>query len=491
MGLFDFLTLNKQYEEIKEDEEDKKSKKDIGSGIALDESIQQSISDANKKYYRPDYNPKTRKEYYDSGSTHKKVMDDAFADGKKVYDPYTGVELKKTQREAKEIYGENWNKGVGEADHIDPLGNLVRRFKKNPYLTTDDIKEVANESDNYQVLSRKLNQNNKEVGKGGSTQKEWADDSVRMEGLEKNIESGESIESVKKRIRDNGEEAEKRNNERLKKKTAENLFDTVNEAGKQGALNAGVTSATMSGIMNIVSVIKGEKNCKDAVEDTIKDGGKAAITGYAMGGGLTAVSQTLSYSSSKFLQFLAENNVPGQIITSVMITGDTLKKWGNGDITTQECIIELGDKGLNTITMGYSMAVGQTLIPIPIVGGAVGALVGAVLTSNLYNGLIDDLKNRQYEHEERMKKIDECKAIAEQARAFRIELQGYLDKYFDDYKQCFDSALQSIEVSFENGEADGVIMAANQITYKLGGTVKYNNVDEFKTFLDSDEDDIL
>ena len=45
MGLFDFLTLNKQYEEIKEDEEDKKSKKDIGSGIALDESIQQSISE--------------------------------------------------------------------------------------------------------------------------------------------------------------------------------------------------------------------------------------------------------------------------------------------------------------------------------------------------------------------------------------------------------------------------------------------------------------
>lgn len=137
------------------------------------------------------------------------------------------------------------------------------------------------------------------------------------------------------------------------------------------------------------------------------------------------------------------------------------------------------------------MAVGQTLIPIPIVGGAVGALVGAVLTSNLYNGLIDDLKNRQYEHEERMKRIAECKAIAEQARVFRIELQGYLDKYFDDYKQCFDSALQSIEVSFENGDADGVIMAANQITYKLGGTVKYNNVDEFKIFLDSDEDDIL
>lgn len=114
MGLFDFLTLNKQYEEIKEDEEDKKSKKDIGSGIALDESIQQSISDANKKYYRPDYNPKTRKEYYDSGSTHKKVMDDAFADGKKVYDPYTGVELKKRREKLKKYMVKIGTKELGK-----------------------------------------------------------------------------------------------------------------------------------------------------------------------------------------------------------------------------------------------------------------------------------------------------------------------------------------------------------------------------------------
>ena len=55
----------------------------------------------------------------------------------------------------------------------------------------------------------------------------------------------------------------------------------------------------MSGIMNIVSVLKGEKSGEDAVVDTIKDGGKAAVTGYAMGGGMTVVSQALSYSSSE------------------------------------------------------------------------------------------------------------------------------------------------------------------------------------------------
>lgn len=82
-----------------------------------------------------------------------------------------------------------------------------------------------------------------------------------------------------------------------------------------------------------------------------------------MSGGLTVVSHSLSNSSSEFIQGLIESNVPGKVITAVMVTGDTLAKWGNGEITTQECLIELGDKGLNMATMGYSMAVGQALIP--------------------------------------------------------------------------------------------------------------------------------
>ena len=80
--------------------------------------------------------------------------------------------------------------------------------------------------------------------------------------------------------------------------------------------------------MNLVAVAKGEKIGEEAMADTIKEGGKAAVTGYAMGGGLTIVSQTLSYSSSEFIRELAKANVPGRIITAVMVTGDTLKKWG-------------------------------------------------------------------------------------------------------------------------------------------------------------------
>lgn len=477
----------------KDDEEKKDTVQHSKSGmaVALEASVKQSAAQAKAKYARPDYNPETRKAYYDDSSAHKKAMDDAFAGGETVTDPYTGAKLLKRQQDAKAIYGDAWQKHAGESDHIDPLAQFVKRSKKNPFLTTDDVREIGNSEDNFQILSRKLNQTSKEVGKGGSTQQEWADDAKRMEGLAENIESGESVDAVRKKIKEAGKAAEKRNDTRAFKRGVKNAAETAHNSGMAGAQNAGVTALTMSGIMNCVAVIKGEKSGKEAVADTMKDGGKAAVTGYATGGGLTVLSQCMSNSSSEFVKALANSNVPGKVITAVIVTGDTLVKWGEGEITTQECLIQLGEKGVNMATMGYSMAVGQALIPIPIVGGAVGALVGSLLTSALYNDLVNDLKTKKLEHEERLRIIAECEEASKKAKAFRKELEEYLDTYFKEYRSCFDAAMSSMQLAYEMGDADGVIAGANDITRKLGGQVKYETVSEFKAFLDNGEDDML
>ncbi len=285
--------------------------------------------------------------------------------------------------------------------------------------------------------------------------------------------------------------AEKAINRQLRSSAVKNMVKTGHEAGMAGAQNAGITTLTMSGIMNTIAVIKGEKNCEEAIVDVAKDGGTAAVTGYAMGNGLTVAAQSLSSTSSKFIQGLAESNVPGKVITAVIVTGDTLKKWGEGEITTQECLVELGEKGLNLATAGYSMAVGQALIPIPIVGAAVGALVGSMLTSSYYHNLINTLQVKELEHQERQRIISECHAAAEKTKAFRKELESYLDSYFKEYKDCFDMALSSMRFSYAAGDADGVITSANEITRQLGGQVKYETVKEFRTFLDNNSVDFF
>lgn len=280
-------------------------------------------------------------------------------------------------------------------------------------------------------------------------------------------------------------------NQQKKAIVVKNVLKTGHEPGINSSKNSALTCLTMSGIMNITAVIKGEKSAKDALKDTTANTGKAAVTGYITGGGLTTISHTLSSSSSKFVNALTSSNVPGKVITAVVLTGDTLKKYGNGEISTQECIIELGEKGLNFATTGYSMALGQALIPIPVVGAAVGALVGSAITSKYYNELIHMLKTKQLEHEERQRIISECKIAEEEAKNFRLELEAYLESYFRDYQDCFNEAIFEMETAFKLGDANGVIFGANQITKKLGGKVNYETVEEFKNFLADDSIDIL
>ena len=79
-----------------------------------------------------------------------------------------------------------------------------------------------------------------------------------------------------------------------------------------------------------------------------------------------------------------------------------------------------------------------------------------------------------------MRIIEECERSKSEMRSFREELEKYLESYLKDYRDCFDDAIYSINESFKNGDADGVILGANKITKKLGGNVQFNSVEEFK-----------
>jgi len=453
---------------------------EIGAGYASTYSAQQAVEQAAKTFVKPDSYTGNRN-LYDSQAAKVSAKKALFKDGNIVRDPYTGERLVLTKAEARQLYGDSWTKHLAESDHIKPLEKIYQDTRNNVWNTTEDIKAAANSGDNIRVSSRQFNNS-----KRSRTNKEFVEDEVYLKNKGVNL----TDEGRRNAILD-GETAEASINKQLRHSTMKNMVRTGHEAGMNGARQAGGTALTMSAIMNISSVIRGEKSSEEAIEDTLMDGGKAAVTGYAMGGGLTVVSHSLSESSSQFIQGLAKSNVPGKVITAVMVTGDTLKRYADGEITTQECIIELGDKGLNLATMGYSMAVGQALIPIPVVGGAIGALVGSTLTSTYYQNLIYTLQTRELEHQERMRIIEECHQAAQQTKAFRQELENYLQTYFKDYQDCFEGALSAMRFSYQAGDADGIIASANDITRKLGGTVQYETAEEFKTFLDSDDAFIL
>lgn len=484
MVFFDLFKKSSSSTEIVESSDERKESdngaSEIGSGYVTAQTAQAAAQDAAVKFAKPTEYTNNRI-LYDSGSAKNQAKQMLFKDGQIVKCPYTGERLILTKKEARMLYGDKYLEHLAESDHIIALEEIHEIVKANPWLTVEDVKQIANNQKNMKVTSHRFNN-----PKRSRSNKEYVTDEKYLKEKGVNV-----TEEGKKLAIQDEENALGYLQDSFKQRSRKNLIDTGRNAGRAGAYNAGVTALTMSGIMNTVALIKGEKTSDEAIADTVRDGGKAAVTGYAMSGGLTVATQSLSQSSAPFVKALANSNVPGKVITAVIVTGDTLKKWGTGEITTQECLIELGDKGLNMATMGYSMAVGQALIPIPVVGGAVGALIGSMLTSTYYNNLINTLQTRELEHQERLRIIEECHAAAEQTKAFREELEVYLENYFNDYKDCFDTAISSMRFSYAAGDADGMIASANEITRKLGGQVHYETVEEFKSFLDDDSTDVF
>lgn len=478
--MFNFLKKKSTTEivVVEQDKEQKDGSIEIGSGFAAVESARASTQVAAQKFAKP---TKYDRHLLDDGVAKLNVKKVAFKSGVTVKDPYTGDVLTLTKAEARMKYGDDWTKHLAEADHKIALEKRYEQTKDNPWLTTDDVKASSNSTDNLEVVSRKFNN-----AKRSRSNEEFVTDDEYLQKTGVRLS-----EQGKKKAIESEKAAQKALTHKDFRDSARNLLKTGHNAGKVAAQNAGITSMTMSGILNMTAVIKGEKSAEDAIADTAVDTGKAVATGYAMGSGLTIISHSLSGSSSKFLRALSESNVPGKVITAVIVMGDTLKRYGNGEITTTECLGELGEKGLNFAVTGYSMTVGQALIPIPVVGAAVGALVGSILTSNYYNQLVTTLQTKNLEHQERLRIIAECEQAAQETRAFREELETYLQSYFRDYKDCFDDALTTIQTSFQMGDADGVIVGANRITRKLGGKVRYNNMSEFKSYLLDDSTDIL
>lgn len=464
--------------EEKLQEEKKKGYVSLGITLSSMMSAEQSVEQAAKKFAKPDtYDRKL----YDSGVSKREIKQSAFADGTKVRDPHSGKELELKKLDAKAKYGDHWQEHMAEADHITPLEKIFGANKNKPWLTNEDLKNIANDENNMQVVSRKFNN-----AKRSRTNEEFVRDEKYLN--DKNIVLSEKAKEDAVR---RGKESEAAIRKAVKKKSFHNMVDTGLEAGKSAGQYAGIMTATISGILNLNALIRGEKNVEEALADTAVDTGKGAFTGFVISGGLTVVSQSLSSATSPFIQALTEANVPAKVVTAVLVTGDVLKRYGQGEISTQECIIQLGECGVNFAAAGYSMAIGQALIPIPVVGAAIGALVGSVLASGLYNQCIQCLQKKELEHQERLRIIEESERAAEMAREFRKELESYLAEYFREYQDCFDEALSEIQCSVLEGDADGIIAGANQITRKLGGKVAYETTEEFKDFLLDDTVDIF
>lgn len=294
--------------------------------------------------------------------------------------------------------------------------------------------------------------------------------------LEKNL--------VKSKV-SNAEAMEARTNPKLS--TAKDIGRVAHRAGVEQAKMGAAIGGGISIIRNIVAVIQGKKDAKEATMSVVKDTAGAASLSYATGFVGSAAKGALQNSASKYVRTLSKTNLPAYIATTMLEVGKSLVRYYKGEIDGVECLEELGEKGYGMVNSAMYATVGQIVIPVPVVGALAGGMIGYALSSVSYKILSESLKSAKIAREERIRIERECAEAIKMLREYREELEKGINQYIREKREIFDLAFADMKEALAIGNVDGYISSANQITKALDKEPLFENMEEFDKLMRSDE----
>ena len=459
------------------DEEEKRRRQrvyDVGGAMAAGESVGVSVSRMAKKYKRESYTG--NRQLFDDGKAKRIAKETKFSSGKMVKDPYTGEKLFLRKHDAKQTYGKDWQRHLAEADHVMPLHKIFEEHQNNPFITNEDIKEIANSQENLEVISRKLNN-----AKRDRTNEEFYRDKAYQKDKGINL----SKKSRDKAIKD-GKIAQNSIDWKFKVRTAKNVCHEFHQSGTLAAGEAAKVAGKAAAVYNIVDVIKGKKSAEEAIKDVVKVTGTSAATAYVTSGSVSVVSRYLSTSEKPMLRMFAKTGVPEKIVSTFLATQGIVKDYIAGNITAVECIAQLGETGITTYTAGaVSAYVGTVLIPVPVIGTAIGAMIGNALAGSLFTAWSRTLKSAKLAREERICVERECEKCIRHINEYSRQLDEITERYFKEHRKVFQEALGDMVSSLKIGDANGYISGTNKITRQLGGRSPFKNMNEFDDLMKS------
>lgn len=349
--------------------------------------------------------------------------------------------------------------------------------KNRKYIESGDVKHIAIPSDQYKGVKNKLNAEIKKTEKAISKMKAAGKDTGAQEARLS------QCQELKKKLRSSpvstAEAIEARTNPWLS--TAKDVAKISHRAGVQEAKGAAAVGGGISAVVNVVALVKGDKDAGDAILCVAKDTAGAAAAGYVTGAGSAALKATMQNSGNAVIRTLSKTNLPTQVVVATIETVKTLGRFFNGEIDGEQCLEELGEKGTGMVGGAMGAAVG-TLVGGPI-GAVVGSMVGYLMATSCYGELLGALRGAKLARAERIRVERECEEAIRLIRQYRTEMEEHIADYLADHTAAFHSAFTMMKHAAGVGDVDGFIDGANAVTRKLGGKPRFESMQEFDGFM--------
>lgn len=426
---------------------------------------------------------------YDSASAKKTYKEKAFGDSAVITDPTTGEVLHKSQTAAQKKYhmknddGENiskkWANHSTEIDHINSLKSIHDKTKHNSFLSDDDIQEIANCDANLRVLPKSLN-----ASKGEKSDLEVifdADNGLSLKGR-----ANLAGEKIKSDVVLTG---------KFTHRTAENIVGLATDSAKESVANHGMEFVRY-GVDHVIDIACRNENLQDAVVDvgvfTVKTVGKDVAKDVA----------DAALVNNPLYQSLKNSGVLGELIQVGTMVAESASRLIDGEITTEEFMFEIGDKGATMVAQMVAGEVGAVvgeIIGITTggflgagVGSAIGRAIGTMIATVACNAVIAIRTNiianfkslNDYKLQEKAIHKLELEAIAEmeyQRQRFREIVESEYKKWDENIEAGFNQIMSSAcqEVYDLQGITDGL----DRILSVFGKSVMFKNLDEYEAQL--------
>lgn len=167
-----------------------------------------------------------------------------------------------------------------------------------------------------------------------------------------------------------------------------------NKAGLESAALSASITACVSTVDNVKKVMDGEITPKEAFVDVTKD--TAASGGIAYGTTFisTAVSQTMSKSSSALISKVGGSCLPAAAVSYAVESYDDISDYAQGKIGGKELAYNLGENAAavtgSVVGGAVGGAIGTVAGPVGSVGGSiVGGTVGCALATEAYQTAVE------------------------------------------------------------------------------------------------------
>ena len=264
--------------------------------------------------------------------------------------------------------------------------------------------------------------------------------------------------------------------------TALDIARTSHDAGLEAAKYGAAIGGCISTLRNILECAQGKKDIADAAMAVATDTGKAAALGYGTGFAGAAIKGTLQQSSSSSLRALSATNAPALAVNICISLGGSVKRYVSGEITESELLIEVGEKGSGMLSGAMMAALGQMAVPIPVVGAAIGGMIGYAMSSLFYQSALDAARGAEFSAQmlKRTQAIE--KAARERLAAEQSQLDDFLASELPELRSS-TNALNSLLISSASVSADEMSAAINGFAELLGQKLQFQDMQEFEEFM--------